>query len=145
LTGENRPRPDPAARLAAALETIRSLAKPEQAAELNEARETIIQLRNAMRNRGGPIYEGLEFTHDEGVIMAALLSDPGIVSSEILEDRLDLMSLRGTTHTIANLKVTMFRLRRKLEICHILIDTVWGQGYAMSPENKDKLKARRRV
>jgi len=143
LSGD-RARPDPAARLAAALETIRVLAKPTDAAALDDALETIRQLRGALRMRGRELYEGLAFTQDEGVILSMLMSDPGVSEHAILLDRLNLNSPRHTVHTANNLKVAMSKLRRKLAAYHIVIETVWGQGFAMTGENRERLRARKR-
>ena len=141
---DHRPRPDPAARLAAALETIRVLARPADAAALDDALETIRQLRGALRMRGRELYEGLAFTQDEGVILAMLLSDPGVSEQATMLDRLNLNSPRHTTHTANNLKVQISKLRRKLAAYHIVIETVWGQGFTMTRENKERLRARKR-
>lgn len=141
---DDHPRPDPAARLAAALETIRVLAKPADAAALDDALETIRQLRGALRMRGRALYDGLAFTQDEGVILAMLLSEPGVSEQAAMLDRLNLNSPRHTVHTPNNLKVKMSKLRRKLAVYHIVIETVWGQGFAMTEENKERLRARKR-
>jgi DNA-binding response OmpR family regulator len=63
----------------------------------------------------------------------------------MFNDRLDVAYPHGVFHTNNNTKVAICRLRRKLSAHGISIETRAKRGYAMSPENKNKLKARRRT
>jgi DNA-binding response OmpR family regulator len=113
--------------------------------ELDEARETIRQLRDTLKEHSGVLYEGISFTRDESIIVGLLVGATGVVQMSTFLDHLDLAYDHGISHTNLHLRVIICRLRPKLRPHGILIENRPKRGYAMSPENKDKLMARRRV
>jgi hypothetical protein len=121
---------------------------------LNGALAGIRRLREMLAAR--TLYEGLDFTADEGTIMALLLANPGTSARESLLDRLDRDGGRlklGAPHTNPQLKSAITRLRRKLAVHDIYIETIYphhgdppgGQGgFSMTDNDKVRMRARER-
>jgi len=108
---------------------------------LNEANETILQLKNAMQLDNWALYEGLRLTANDGVILEALLNTRGACLKWRLLDRLDLMSRSGTTYSPVHLHIIVHRLRHKLKRFGIQIRSERGIGFSMSTEDKAKFLA----
>jgi DNA-binding response OmpR family regulator len=119
--------------------------KTEYAEQLDEANETILQLKSAMRLDNWALYEGLRLTHNDGVILRALLQEDGACVRWRLLDRLNLMSRSGTIYDTVHLHIIVHRLRRKLKKFGITVKSERGVGFSMSTEDKAKFLALKRL
>jgi hypothetical protein len=112
--------------------------------QLAVARETIRQLKKSMEAEELPLYADLHFSHNEGVVLGALLKAEGACARTRLIDKLELASREGTIYSTSHLNVIIHRLRMKLMTVDIVIETVYGIGFAMALGAKTKMRALKR-
>jgi hypothetical protein len=121
---------------------------------LDEALVTMGGLREMLAAR--TLYDGLDFTADEGTIMALLLANPGTSARESLLERLDCdgSGLKlGAPHTNSQLTRAIAHLRCKLAVHGIDIETVYRHpgdppgdqgGFSMTANDRARMRAHER-
>jgi hypothetical protein len=115
-------------------------------AKLDEAEETIRQLKETIRPGGLIWYNGLELSRVELVIMNVLLIRTTPISQSRLRMAVDTAMAFREPGSPKSIDVRMVYLRRKLWAVDppITIKTSYGFGFFMDDENKARLLARRR-
>jgi DNA-binding response OmpR family regulator len=111
------------------------------AERLDEATETILQLKEAMQLEDLALYKGLRLTRNDGVILEMLLRTSGACGRSRLLNRLSLTSRSGTIYDATHLHMIIYRLRRKLTKSGIEIKAVRGIGFSMGAADKARLVA----
>ncbi len=104
--------------------------------EVAERDETIRQLREQLYGDETALPTWLpQLTKHEGKVLAALHSGRTLTKGQILS------AVYGGIDEPFEKIIDVFvcRLRRKLADTPILIETVWGQGYRLTPESVDLL------
>lgn len=116
------------------------------------ARQEIAALRQALADRDARLLElsgnpavPIEFklTGKEASMLGVLMSR-GLCSKDLLMDQIysDSFHATGELPELKIIDVFICKLRKKLKAFGIVIDTQWGQGYALTPASKDIIRAR---
>lgn len=109
--------------------------------EIDELRETIRQLNSGIV----PVWNGLQVTRSERVVLTALVTASGICSHDHLLDHLQARTKSGRELAPKTVDVHICRLRKKLKALSppIRITTAYGTGYWMDADSRAQLEARR--
>jgi DNA-binding response OmpR family regulator len=107
--------------------------------QLNKAQETILRLQQLLQAQSGNLDEGIKLTPNQRTVVDMLLVTNGICTDENLYAAL-YASKQGHKPGPKILHEMLRLIRRQLSPHGIEIKTVFGKGYTMSRENKDKLK-----
>lgn len=112
--------------------------------QLEEALETIRQLREALCPPRGARFEGLVLTETEEVIVTILLDAASPFGTSRLTDRVGITLNRENFVGDKAVAVQICRLRKKLNALTppITISSAWRIGYWMEPMDKDQLRKR---
>ena len=112
-------------------------------AELDEANETIRQLRHQRTSDPTIGYGALRLSRAEKVVIERLYSAcPSTVHRGDLRDVIDVRLNRTDAVSCDTVDVVICRLRRKFRMLRapaISISTEWGEGSFLSVENRDRL------
>lgn len=121
------------------------ISPPTSREQLEEANETIRQLRAAMRLPDGMCFEGITLTKVNGIIVLMLLEANGPCSAAKINDRLELALNRSNPVSDSVVSLYIFRLRKKLSILDppVRIKRTRPVGYWMEPGDKARLLERR--
>jgi len=110
--------------------------------QLDEANETIRQLRDSLRPTRLAFYRGVHLSKTETGLVDAMRYD-GIRSYEYLIARIDVAGGHDVP-TAANLGVLICRLRKKLAQLNVTIENQYGVGFSMTPASIATMAALRR-
>lgn len=107
-----------------------------------ELRERIRALEVALIGEIGVMPIG-GMTKTEMIVLKTIEQCPGVATKDRIMHAL--YALRLATPEIKIVDVLVCKLRRKLAPLGVGIDTVWGQGYTLTAENRRKLAELRGV
>lgn len=112
--------------------------------QLEEAIETIRQMREALCPPRGARFEGLALTETEEVIITIFLDAASPFGTSRLTDRVGITLNREHSVGDKAVAVQICRLRKKLNALTppITISSAWRIGYWMEPTDKDQLRKR---
>ena len=103
-----------------------------------ESKDKLKDLVVNLQARSGNLYEGIKLTRNQRTVVDKLLVTNGICTNENLYAAL-YDSKQGYKPDPKILRETLRLIRRQLSPHGIEIKTVFGEGYTMPPESKDKL------
>ena len=106
--------------------------------QLQQAQETILQLRQLLQVQGGNRYKGVKLTKNQGTIVDMLFTTNGICTKESLYEKLYL-SRQGYKPDRKIIREMLCVIRKKLEPYGVNIETVYDVGYTMTSEGKARL------
>ena len=106
--------------------------------QLNKAQETILRLQQLLHAQDGNLHQGIKLTPSQYTVVDKLLVTNGICTNENLYAEL-YDSKQGHKPDPKILREMLRLIRRQLSPHGIEIKTVFGEGYTMPPESKDKL------
>lgn len=92
-------------------------------------------------------YRGIRLTGSERCLIAVLVSTVGVCAREYLLNSFEHLRRVDSGMQPKTLNILMVRIRKKLRDASppIAINTEYGVGYYMTPENKALLAARREI
>lgn len=113
--------------------------------QLEEALETIRQLRETLRPPNGARFDGLVLTETERVLVTMLLAATLPCGRARLTDRVGLALNRAVAVGDGAVAVQICRLRKKFRALDppIAISSAWKVGYWMETIDKERLLERR--
>lgn len=97
-------------------------------------------LRECLYPSTPPMYRGLKLTAKESLLLESLLSARSVCTRDYAMNRL-YRNIDEQPEGIKILDVFIHNLRAKLHEINIDVETIWGRGWRLSDENKEKLKA----
>jgi DNA-binding response OmpR family regulator len=97
--------------------------------QLNEANETILQLRESLRPTILAYYRGVQLSKTETNLVDAMRHE-GVRSYDYLTAQ---MGVDVGRRTPASLAVVICRLRKKLAQLNVTIENQYGVGFSMTP------------
>ena len=106
--------------------------------QLQQAQETILQLRQLLQAQGGDLYKGVKLTKNQLTIVDMLFATNGICTKESLYEKLYL-SRQGYKPDPKIIHEMLHVIRKKLKPHGINIETVFDAGYTMTSESKARL------
>jgi len=107
--------------------------------EIDQLREENRQLRRQLLPKDWEPPLELSLTPKERVILATLFKSPGTVSKESLMDTLYQFAHPEEVAQIKIVDVFVCKIRKKIAPYEMVIDTIWGEGYALTPASRDVL------
>jgi DNA-binding response OmpR family regulator len=108
---------------------------------LDEANETILQLRGTLRPTEWALYHGVRFTRTESSLLDAMRCGD-VYSLDYLVARMGAITPSGRA-SVASLRVVICRLRKKLARLNVTIENQHGVGHFMSSASIATLDALR--
>lgn len=110
-------------------------------AQLDDARNQLRDLREDQTENAFSYYIGgsVGLTHKEAIIVCALLDGRHVSKTRIYNDLYDMRSSNEQPDPKI-IDVFMCKTRAKLRKHGVSIDTVWGYGYTMTPDNIERMK-----